>query len=141
MRSIHAADGKAGVSDLVTAAGDLGPNALVELLDGVLDHLLGADLSTLSSEQHSALVSRLVRHQNAQHAAVLDAVAAFDAADVASTSRHCTTKRWLEHRTRVSPGMASHLTRSARALRDHLPRTRPGLARRTISALHVGSIA
>jgi hypothetical protein len=129
------------VAELVAAAGDLGPNALVELMDGVLDHLLGADLTTLSSEQHSALVSRLVRHQNAQHAAVLDAVAAFDAADVASTSRHCTTKRWLEHRTRVSPGMASHLTRTARSLRDHLPRTRQELARRTISAQHVGAIA
>jgi hypothetical protein len=131
---------RASVAGLVAAAATLDPNGLAELLDGVIDHLLGADLSTLTAQQHEALVHGLVRHQNAQHAALLDAVAAFDAADVASTSRHVTTTRWLEHRTRLAPGTAAHLTRTARALRDHLPDTRQALADRTISPQHVAAI-
>lgn len=132
---------RASVTALVAAAGSLDPNSLAEVLDGVIDHLLSADLSVLTAQQHEALVRRIVRHQNAQHAAVLGAIAAFDAADVASTSRHQTTRRWLEHRARLAPGTAAHLTRTARALRDHLPQTRDELARRAISAQHVGAIA
>jgi hypothetical protein len=132
--------GSTRVDDLVDAAAGLAPTALVELLDGVLDHLLGADLTRLGAEEHSALVTRLVRHQNAQHAAVLDAIAAFDAADVASTSRHRTTRRWLEERTRLAPGTAAQLTRTARALRDHLPGTRQALGERAISPQHVAAI-
>jgi hypothetical protein len=130
----------ANVPALLSAAASLDPNGLAELLDGVLDHLLSADLSALTAQQHEALVRRMVRHQNAQHAAVLGAIAAFDAADVASTSRHVTTRRWLEHRSRLAPGTAAHLTRTARALRDHLPQTRDELARRAISAQHVSAI-
>lgn len=130
----------ASVAELVDAAAGLAPTALVELLDGVVDHLLAADLTRLGTDEQTSLVAGLVRHQNAQHAAVLDAVAAFDAADVASTTRHRTTRRWLEHRTTLAPATAAHLARTARALRDHLPATREALARRAISPQHVAAI-
>lgn len=140
MCSIQDGRESATVADVVARAASLTPTALAEVLDGVLDHLLAADLSVLGADEHGVLVSRLVRHQNAQHAALLDAVAAFDASDIASTSRHLTTKRWLEHRTRLAPGTASALVRTARAVRDHLPDTREALASRSISAQHVGAI-
>ena len=86
------------------------------------------------------MVVRLIIAQHRLHADVLAAVGSFDAAGVASASRHRTTKRWLEARTRVSAGTASHLTRSARALRDHLPATWRALERGAISAQHVSAI-
>lgn len=138
--SLGGSGGPASVGELVDAAATLDPAALVELLDGVVDHLLAADLTLLGGDEHASLVARLVRHQNAQHAAVLDAVAAFDAADVASTTRHRTTRRWLEHRTTLAPGTAAHLARTARALRDHLPETREALRQRAISPQHVAAI-
>ena len=132
---------EATVSALARAASRLGPNELAELVDGVLDQLLDADLTQLSTEQHEVLVARLVRTEHRQHAAVLRAVAAFDTADVASVSRHRTTRRWLEHRTKLSAGTAGHLTRTARALRDHLPDTERALAQGSISPQHVSAIS
>ena len=125
---------------LAAAAGELSATGLTELLHGVLDHLLATDLTALGSDELAVLTSGLVRAGHRQSAAVLDAVAAFDSADVASTSRHRTTKRWLEHRTHLSPGAAGHLVRTARTLRDHLPATRDALARGSVSAQHVSAI-
>ncbi|MGB9374671.1 MAG: hypothetical protein WCA82_10990, partial [Jiangellales bacterium] len=82
-------------------------------LHGVLDRLLSADLSGLSADERTQLVTRVLRAEHRLHAGVLDAVAAFDSADVAAASRHRTTKRWLELRTRVSAGTAGQLTRTA----------------------------
>jgi hypothetical protein len=114
---------------------------VVQRLHDLLDDLLGCDLSALSADDHRQLVTLLVRAEHRLHAGVLDAVAAFDAADVASTSRHRTTKQWLQQRTRLSPGAAAHLTRTARALRDHLPRTRVALSAGSVSPQHVSAIA
>ena len=127
-------------SDLAAAAGALSATGLVELLHGVLDHILSADLTVLSGDELGVLTSGLVRAGHRHSAAVFDAVAAFDAADVASTSRHRTTKRWLEHRTHLSPGVAGHLVRTARTLRDHLPATRDALGHGSVSAAHVSAI-
>ncbi len=117
------------------------PSVLVTRLMHVLDDLRVADLSTLTGDEHASMVMRLVKAQHQLHAGVLASVAAFDAAGVASTTRHRTTKRWLEQRTRVSAGTASHLTRTARIARDHLPETQRTLARGLISAQHVSAIA
>jgi hypothetical protein len=125
---------------LAAAAGELSATGLAELLHGVLDHLLATDLTVLSGDELAVLTSGLVRAGHRQSAAVHDAVAAFDSADVASTSRHHTTKRWLEHRTHLSPGAAGHLVRTARTLRDHLPATRDALAAGSVSAQHVSAI-
>ena len=110
-------------------------------LHDVLDSLLGSDLTLLSADEHSQVVTGLVTAQSRLHAATLDAVGAFDAADVASASRHRTSKRWIESRTRLSAGAASALTRQARALRDHLPGTRDELAAGRITPQHAAVIA
>ncbi len=117
------------------------PVEMGRTLHGVLDALLACDLTGLSASEHSELVASLVAVEQRLHAATLDAVAAFDAADVASLSRHRTTKRWLEHRTRLSPGSASRLAATSRALRDHLPATRDALASGRVTAAHVSAIA
>jgi len=114
---------------------------LAERLHELLSDLAEADLSALSADDHGQLVTLLVRAEHRLHAGVLDAVAAFDSADVASTSPHRTTKQWLQQRTRLSPGAAAHLARTARALRDHLPRTRAALSSGSVSPQHVGAIA
>jgi len=116
------------------------PVELSRTLHGVLDALLTSDLSGLSANERTELVTSLVGFEQRLHAATSDAVAAFDSADVASTSRHRTTKRWLEHRTRLSPGSAARLVRTSRALRDHLPATRDALAKGRITAEHVSAI-
>ena len=121
-------------------AGSAHAPTIVRELHDVLDRLLEADLTTLSADERSSLVALAVRAENRLHAGVLDAIGAFDAADVASTTRHRSTKRWLEHSTRMSAGRAAHLTRSARGLRDHLPQTRDTLARGLISPQHVSAI-
>ncbi len=117
------------------------PTLLAQRLTDVLADLHDADLSTLTGDERAAMVTRLINAQSQLHSDVLAAVAAFDSADVASTTPHSTTKRWLEHRTRVSAGTASHLTRTARSLRDHLPQTQRMLARGLISPQHVSAIA
>lgn len=109
-------------------------------LHAVLDRLLDADLSGLSGPEHEVLVKRVLRAEHRLHAGVLDAVAAFDAADVAAGSRHRSTKRWIELSTWASASTASQLTRSARALRDHLPATRDALAHGRISAQHASAV-
>ena len=125
---------------LAAASARLSPTELGDLLHGVLDQLIGSDLSPLSGEEHQALLASLVRAEHRSSAATLHSVAAFDAADVASTTRHLTTKRWLEHRTRLAPGTAAHVTRNARALRDHLPDTSTALGEGRISAQHASAI-
>ena len=118
---------------LAAAAGELSATGLTELLHGVLDHLLATDLTALGSDELAVLTSGLVRAGHRQGAAVLDAVAAFDSADVASTSRHRTAKRWLEHRTHLSPGAAGHLSgrpgRCATTCRPRETRWRVGRCR------------
>lgn len=116
------------------------PVEMGRTLHGVLDTLLTCDLTSLSASEHSELVTSLVALEQRLHAATLDAVAAFDAVDVASLSRHRTTKRWLEHRTRLSPGSASRMVGTSRALRDHLPATRDALASGRVTAAHVSAI-
>lgn len=74
-------------------------------------------------------------------AVTLDAVGAFDRAEVASVSRHRTTKRWLAHRAALSAASASQLTPLARTLRDHLPATREALAEASITPQHAAAIA
>lgn len=116
------------------------PSVLVTRLIDVLNDLRMADLSMLTGDERASMVVRLVKAQHQLHAGVLASVAAFDAAGVASTTRHRTTKRWLEQRTRVSAGTASRLARTARVLRDHLPETQRALARGLVSAQHVSAI-
>lgn len=113
---------------------------LADQLHETLDALASADLTGLSADEHSRLVCRLVDAQSRLLAVTADAVAAFDTADVATTSRHRTTRRWLEHHTRLSGGAASHLTTLARALRDHLPATRDALADASITPQHATAI-
>lgn len=133
-RSVGAADGP--------ASGQVSGHAptIAAELHAVLDRLLAADLSGLSSDEHSQLVTRVLRAQDRLHAGALDAIGAFDAADVAATSPHRTTKRWIELRTRTSPATASQLTRTARAVRDHLPATRDALGRGLISGQHAAAV-
>lgn len=116
------------------------PTSLAGTLHEVLDGLLEADLTALSAAEHRELVTSLVRARHRLEAASADAVAAFDSADVASTTRHRTTKQWLAHRTPLSLTAASYLTTTARALRDHLPQARDALATGAISAQHVSAI-
>jgi hypothetical protein len=131
-----------GVPGGAPGGGPLGrPTTVAAELHAVLDALLAADLTTLAADEHAELVTALIRAQSRLHAAALSAVAAFDAADVASLSRHRTTKRWLEHRTALSLGAASHLTTLARTLRDHLPRTHAVLSRGAITPQHTAAIA
>ncbi|MGB9375372.1 MAG: DUF222 domain-containing protein [Jiangellales bacterium] len=118
----------------------LSPTAVVQQVHDLLDVLLSADLTLLGLDEHAVLVSRLVRAEHRLHAGLLDAVGAFDTAQVASVSRHRTTTRWLEHRTGVSAGTAAHVTRQARALRYHLPATRDVLAAGRITPQHVSAI-
>ena len=132
--------GAATAASLAAAAAGLSPTELGELVHGVLDQLVGCDLSQLSGEEHQVLLASLVRAEHRSSAATLHSVAAFDAADVASTTRHRTTKRWLEHRTRLAPGTAAHVTRTARALRDHLPDTATALGDGRISPQHASAI-
>jgi hypothetical protein len=126
--------------------GDDGPAAfghaptIVKELGDVLDRLLAADLSGLTGDERAALVAATVRAESRLRAGVLDAIAAFDTADVAATTQYRTTKPWLEHRARMSPGTAAHLARSARALRDHLPATRRALGRGSITPQHTSAI-
>jgi len=136
-------DGRAGSDvDLVNPTlGRHAPTTLAATLHDVLDGLLGSDLSLLSEDEHTQLVTSLVKAQSRLQAATLDAVAAFDAADVASTSRHRTTKRWVESRTRLSAGASAALVRQARAVRDHLPETRDALASGSITPHHASVIA
>lgn len=130
------------VVDLVDSRlGRHAPTTLAARLHDVLDGLLGSDLSSLSADEHTQLVSSLVKAQSRLQAATLDAVGAFDAADVASVSRHRTTKRWLESRTKLSAGAAAAMARQARAVRDHLPGTREALAAGHISPQHASVIA
>jgi hypothetical protein len=109
-------------------------------LHAALDDLLGADRADLARADLPALVEGLVTAGHRLYAASLDAVGAFDAAEVAGATRHRSTRRWLEHRTRVSAGQAAGLVASARAVRDHLPATRAALAQGQVSAQHVGAI-
>lgn len=120
--------------------GTAAPTVVAQQVHDLLDVLLGADLTQLGSDEHAVLVSRLVRAERRLNAGLLDAVAAFDTADVASASRHRTTTRWLEQRTGVSAGTAAHVVRQARALRDHLPATRDELAAGRITSQHVSAI-
>ena len=116
------------------------PVSLVGRLHELLDALLGSDLDDLTADDQGRLVCRLVEAQQRLHAATAQAVGAFDGADVAIASRHRTTVRWLEHRTRLSAGAAAHLTRTARALRDHLPATHEALAGGRITSQHVAAV-
>jgi hypothetical protein len=125
---------------LASSAARLSPTELGDLLHGVLDQLISADLTQLSSDEHQALLASLVRAEHRTNAATLHSVAAFDSADVASITRDRTTKRWLEHRTRLAPGSAAHMTRNARALRDHLPDTGKALGAGQISPQHASAI-
>ncbi len=127
-------------ADVVADGAHLRPTELAEAIDGLLGHLHSADLTGLSAQEHEVLVTRLARTRSRVHAAALDAIAAFDSADVASLSRHCSTKRWVEHRTLASAGSAAADVRAARSLRHHLPATRAALRRGAISPAHVSAI-
>lgn len=116
------------------------PVSVVGRLHEVLDDLLDADLSVLGSDEHAEVVRGLVRARHRMEAAVADAVAAFDDADVAATTQQRTTKQWLAHHTRLSLGASSQLTTTARALRDPLRSTRDALAAGEVSAQHVAAI-
>lgn len=139
MCSSHVDDVPQGL--VPVALGLNAPTTLAARLHDVLDGLLESDLVTLSADEHTQLVASLVKAQSRLQAATLDAVAAFDTADVAAVSRHRTTKQWLERRTRLSAGAASALSRQARAVRDHLPETRDALAAGQITPQHASVIA
>jgi hypothetical protein len=142
MCSSHGSDRVGGGADLVNPMlGRHAPTTLAATLHGTLDRLLEADLSLLSDDEHTQLVTSLVKAQSRLQAATLDSVAAFDAADVASTSRHRTSKRWIERRTQLSAGASAALVRQARAMRDHLPETRDALASGSITPQHAAVIA
>lgn len=106
----------------------------------MLDRLLVADLSGLTADERATMVSLTLSAESRLRAGVLDAIGSFDTADVAATTPYRTTKRWLEQRTRMSPGTAAHMARSARVLRDHLPATRHALGRGSISPQHTSAI-
>jgi hypothetical protein len=107
--------------------------ALDDLLDLVPGAVCDADLP--------GLVEGLVLAGHRLHAAQLDAVGSFDAAGLAAATRHRTTTRWLEQRTRASTAQAHGLVRVARSIRDDLPATRDALAEGAVSAQHVAAIA
>ena len=129
-----------GLGAVSPGVGPGAPTSLARRLHDVLDGLLSADLNVLGADEHAQLVASLVKAQSRLQAAVVDSVGAFDAAQVAAVSRHHTTKRWLEHRTRLSAGAASGLVRQSRALRDHLRGTRDALACGQISPQHASVI-
>ncbi len=117
-----------------------GPVTLVARLHATLDALLDADLHDLPQAALPDLVTGLVRAGHRLVAAQLDAVGALDASGLPAASRHRSTARWVEARTRVGAGAAGGLVRQARAVRDHLPATRDALAAGQVSAQHVGAI-
>ena len=117
------------------------PSTLLARLHTLLDALGSSDLTGLSADEHTQLVTGLLRAQDRLHGVSLDAVAAFDTAGVAGLSRYRSTAQWIAHRTRLSPGAAAGLTRTARALRDHLPGTRTALVGGQIGAAHATAIA
>jgi hypothetical protein len=119
----------------------MGAAGLVARLHATLDALLSLDLADVPQADLPGVVTGLVRAGHRVHAAQLDAVGAFDAIDMAAVSRHRTTTRWLEHRTRASAAQAAGLVASARAVRDHLPPARGELATGRISAGHAAAIA
>jgi len=114
--------------------------ALVDRLHELLDDLLAADVTALPGGTQGHLVVRLVEAQHRLHAAELRALGSFDASGTAAASRQRTSKRWLEHHTRLSAAAASQLTETARVVRDHLPATGDALARGGITPAHVSAI-
>jgi hypothetical protein len=118
----------------------VGAAGLVARLHETLDALLALDPTEMPEADLPGVVRDLVAAGNRLHAAQLDAVSAFDTADVAATTRHRTTKRWLEHRTAASTTQAAGLVSAARAVRDHLPATRDAAASGQLSPAHVSAV-
>ena len=106
----------------------------------MLDRLqrCGGDLGATSDP--GGEVASLVQAEHRLHAVTTQAVGRFDELELATTTPHRTTKRWLEHTTRLSSAQAAHLTRTSRALRDHLPETRRALERGEVSQSHVAAV-
>ena len=117
-----------------------GAPGLVARLHETLDALLALDPAEVPKADLPEVVRGLVTAGHRLHAAQLDMVAAFDAADLAAPTRYRTTKRCLEHRARLSAGQAAGLASAARATRDHLPATRDAAAAGQLSPAHVAAI-
>lgn len=83
----------------------------------------------------------LQREINRLHGLLLERLAAFDANDGAHTLVGTSTSSWLRHRTGLPAGAASDVVRTARALRDDLPRTREALAQGDLTSQHARTIA
>jgi hypothetical protein len=122
--------------------GGAGPGAvaLVARLHATLDALLALDPAEVVEADLPGLVTGLVCAGHRLAAAQLDAVGALDASGLAAASRHRTTSRWVEARTRLGTGAAVSLVRQARVVRDHLPATRDALAAGEVSAQHAGAV-
>jgi hypothetical protein len=117
-----------------------GAAALVAGLHATLDALLAIDPADVVDGDLPDLVTELVRAGHRLQAAQLDVVAALDASGLPAASRHRTTARWVEARTRLGAAASSGLVRQARVLRENLPATRDALAGGEVSAQHVGAI-
>jgi hypothetical protein len=110
-------------------------------LHAALDDLLSLDRDAVADADLLVLFEQLVRAGSRLHAAQLDVVGSFDAHGLAAATRHRTTSRWLEQRTRASAAQASGLVRVARAVREYLPATRDALAEGAVSPQHAAAIA
>jgi hypothetical protein len=116
------------------------PDDLVEELHDLLDRLQRCAGDVGATGDPGGVVASLIQAEHRLHAATTQAVGCFDELELASSTPHRSTKRWLEHTTRLSSAQAAHLVRSARALRDHLPETRGALARGEVSPAHVAAV-
>lgn len=109
-------------------------------LHEVLGRLQQAASEIGSAQDPGATVAALIEAEHRLHAATVSSIGRFDAQDLAALTPHRTTKRWIEHTTRLSSVQASHLVRVSRALRDHLPKTHQALADGSVSGAHVSAI-
>ena len=82
----------------------------------------------------------LQRQVNRLQAALLDRVAAFDAADGAHAMASVSTANWLRHRVGLPAGQAAETVRTARALRRTLPSTSQALKTGDLTTHHAQAI-
>lgn len=116
------------------------PDDLVEELHDLLDRLQRCAGQVGATGDPGGVVASLIQAEHRLHAVTTQAVGCFDELELAAFTPHGTTKRWLEHTTRLSSAQSAHLARTARALRDHLPETRRALERGEVSPSHVAAV-
>jgi hypothetical protein len=117
---------------------------LVAAVDEVVRGCSGLHHPLAQSPRPAAVLSDeilvLQRQINRLSAAMLERVAAFDALGGAQLIAGATTSSWLRHRAGLPAGQSSDLVRTARSLRDELPRTQEALRAGDVTTQHARTI-